>query len=289
MDDSIRTKEDLERAGSGMPVLGLIPTVINWKDKAKPSLVSLVEPTSSAAEAYRSLRTSIQFLAVDSPLHLLQTTSAREEEGKTTTVANLGVAFAAAGERTLIICCDLRRPRIHEFFGLSNEVGLTSLLLGRMPLGEAIQPVPGQELLYLLASGPLPANPSEVLQSKPMARIIEEVRTTVDKVLIDCPPVIPVTDAVALSSAVDATLLVASGKNSHARAVARAVELLEQVNAPLVGTVLNSAPTESRYADNYYYYRDNGRRTTRIDGNSAPDLIPDHSYSHPYANRPLRE
>src|SRR5205807_3486517 len=114
----------------GVPVLGLIPADPAWKDKSTAKVMSLLEPTSLGAESYRALRTSIQFLSLDRPVRTLQITSPGAEEGKTTTVANLGVTLAAAGQRVTIMCCDLRRPRIHEFFGLSNEVGLTSVLLG---------------------------------------------------------------------------------------------------------------------------------------------------------------
>ena len=126
-------------------------------------LVSLTDPKSPAAEAYRSLRTSIHFLGLDRPIRTLQVTSASAGEGKTTTLANLGVALAQSGQRVVIVSCDLRRPRLHEFFGLSNTFGFTSVLLGDVPLSRAIQPVEEEDRLMLLASGPTPPNPSELL------------------------------------------------------------------------------------------------------------------------------
>src|SRR5439155_23031319 len=131
-----------------------------------PQAVTLTEPSSSAAEAYRTLRTSIQFMGLDRPLRTLQVTSPSASEGKTTTLANLAVALARAGQRVVMVDCDLRRPRIHDFFGVSNEVGFTSVLLGEVPLSEAVQEVPGERLMMLLASGMLPPNPSELIASE---------------------------------------------------------------------------------------------------------------------------
>ncbi|HUP70142.1 MAG TPA: CpsD/CapB family tyrosine-protein kinase [Acidimicrobiales bacterium] len=123
---------------------------------------------------------------------------------------SLAVALAQAGQRVVIVCCDLRRPRIHEFFGLSNAVGFTSVLLGDTPLSAAIQKVRGQERLAVLASGPIPPNPSELLSGRRTVEVLTAVQAEADIVLVDCPPVLPVTDAAVLSSRVDATLLVAT-------------------------------------------------------------------------------
>jgi len=255
LDDSVKAKDDLERVAQGVPVLGLIPVVPAWKGKDGAYLVSVADPTSPAAEAYRTLRTSIQFLGLDQPMRTLQLTSANASEGKTTSVANLGVALARSDLRVVIVCCDLRRPRIHEFFGLSNEVGFTSVLLGKRPLATALQGVPGQARLHLLASGPLPPNPSELLSSRRSAEVLGSLRAEFDIVLIDSPPVLPVTDAIVLSGRVDATLLVALAGATTRHQAARAVELLRQVGAPLVGNVLNGVDTEGSYGYTYKYYR----------------------------------
>ncbi|MCA1682750.1 MAG: hypothetical protein LC685_01925, partial [Actinobacteria bacterium] len=139
LDDSVKTKDDLDRAAPGVPVMGMIPAVASWKSMAEPKVISLEKPQSSAAEAYRTLRTAIQFLSLDQPIRTLQITSPSAQEGKTTTLANLGVALASAGQRVAIVCCDLRRPRVHEFFGLDNATGFTSVLLGKVPLTAALQ------------------------------------------------------------------------------------------------------------------------------------------------------
>ena len=247
LDDSVKGKEDLERAVPGLGVLGLIPVVPDWKAKEQSKVVSLSEPTSPAAEAYRILRTSVQFLGIDRDVRLIQVTSASAQEGKTTTLSNLAVAFASSGLRTVAVCCDLRRPRLHEFFGLDNAVGFTSVLLGNVALSKALQPVPNQERLLVLASGPLPPNPAELLSSGRTADLLRNLASQADIVLIDSPPVLPVTDSLVLSQRVDATVLVSSAHSTTRKAVHRAAEMLHQVNAPLVGAVLNGVSEESGY------------------------------------------
>ena len=132
----------------------------------------------------------------------------------------------------LVVCCDLRRPRIHEFFGLGNEVGFTSALLGKVPLADAIQAVPDQPGIDLLASGPLPPNPSELLSSNRTAEVLNTLRVEYDIVLVDSPPMLPVTDALVLSRRVDAVLLVSVAGATTRKEVVRATELLIQVEAP---------------------------------------------------------
>jgi polysaccharide biosynthesis transport protein len=259
LDDSIRSKEDLERASSGLPVVALIPAVAAWKNQKTPYLVTDAKPTSPAAEAYRTLRTSVQFLGLDRPLHTLMVTSPTKAEGKTTTLANLAVTFAQAGQRVILLDCDLRRPRIHDFFGLGNEVGFTSVLLGTEPLAEALQPVETHSSLAVLASGPPPPDPSELLSSQRTQEVVAALGSRADLVLIDAPPVLPVTDPLVLSGVADATLLVVSTDQTTKRALHRAVELLNQINAPLMGTVLNEVGPERAYAYGYggyaYYQR----------------------------------
>lgn len=253
LDDSIATKEELDRAGGGLPSLGVVPAVAGWKDRAKSIVVSIDAPKSPAAEAYRSLRTSIQFIGLDRPLRTIQVTSASAAEGKSTTIANLGVALAEAGQRVAIVCCDLRRPRLHEFFGLDNAVGFTSVLLGDVPLSAAVQRVPGVERLLLLASGPVPPNPSELLAGRRTVEVLTTLQAEADVVLIDCPPILPVTDAALLSSRVDATLLVATAGRTTRKEFQRACERLAQVEAPVIGTVLNGVSDEESYGYTYRY------------------------------------
>jgi capsular exopolysaccharide synthesis family protein len=273
LDDSIKSKDDLERASHGsLPTLGLIPAVSGWKNRAEARVASLADPNSPAAESYRALRTSVQFLGLDHPVQVLQMTSPSADEGKTTTLANLGVALARAGQKVVISCADLRRPRIHDFFGLDNSVGLTSVILGDAVLSAAVQSVPDVENLYVLASGPLPPNPSELLNSDHAAQVLTELRAEFDMVLLDSPPVLPVTDAAILSTRVDATLLVATAGKTTRRAVSRAVELLRQVEAPLVGSVLNRVKDQPGYGYGYgygyYRYYGPSSRSTSSNGSS---------------------
>ncbi|MEN3316520.1 MAG: tyrosine-protein kinase [Acidimicrobiaceae bacterium] len=255
LDDSVKTRSELGRLTGGRPVLGVVPVADARRDAAGRSVVSLTEPHSPAAESYRSLRTSIQFLALDAPVVTIEVTSPSPREGKTTTVANLGVAIARAGQRVVIVGCDLRCPSVHEFFGLDGSLGLTSVILGKAPLSAVLQPVAGQNRLSVLPSGPLPPNPAEILSSWRFADVLTSLHQNADVVLIDAPPVLPVTDALVLSGRVDATLLVALAGVTARQEVAHAMELLTQVGAPVVGTVLNGVAESGEHGYGYDYQR----------------------------------
>ena len=239
LDDDLRGKEDVEGATGGLPVLGLIPEVDRWKDRTVALISDATRDERVAAEAYRALRTSVLFIGLDRQMRSIQVTSSLQGEGKSTTTANLALTLAQAGTRVIVMCCDLRRPRLHEFFGLSNEKGFTSAVLGLEPLQNVIQEVPGQPNLKLVASGPVPTNPSELLVSERAANIITVLQTSCDMLLIDCPPVLPVTDAVAMSQRVQGTIVVVSAGETTRKELRRTVELLRQVKAPLLGTVVN--------------------------------------------------
>ena len=271
LDDTITSKEDVDAALGTVPVLGMVPSVPGWKNRSSPVLVSRTDPSSPAAESYRSLRTSIQFLGFDRPLRLLQVTSPSSSEGKTTTLANLAVALAGAGNDVVVVCCDLRRPRLHQFFGLDNSVGLTSVLLGETELGAALQAVPGVERLKLLASGRLPPNPSEILSSRRAADLLSSLAAHADVVLLDCPPVLPVTDAAVLSGVAEGTLLVGTAGVTRKRELARAVEMLRQVDAPLVGLALNGIAEHADYRYGYGYQPD---RATKRSVTHEPFKMP---------------
>jgi len=204
------------------------------------SLVTISNPRSPISEAYRTLRTNLEFASLDKPLRTMVVTSAGPEEGKSTTLANLAVTLAQAEQKVILVDCDLRRPSQHEIFRVGNGVGLTSMVVDE----EAFKNVPLQETpvpnLKLLPSGPLPPNPSELLGSRRMGEIIATLRERADLVLFDAPPIIAVTDAAVLASKVDGVLLVINAgttKRDHAQ---RAKALLEKVNARLVGAVLNN-------------------------------------------------
>ncbi len=256
LDDSVKTKEDVESA-TGLTAVGLIPVLPDWKRRDAATLISNLAPRSPAAEAYRTVRTSVEFLSLDQPIGSIQITSALASEGKTTTLANLAVTFARAGQRVIILCCDLRRPRVHEFYGLSNRVGFTSVLLGDAPLSAAIQQADRELPIGLVASGPLPPNPAELLASRRAVEVIEDLDNRCDLLLIDSPPVLPVTDALVISGLVDAVLVVANSGTSTKRGIRRTTELLRQVDAPLIGAILNGVQSKHEYGyvygDNRYY------------------------------------
>jgi non-specific protein-tyrosine kinase len=211
-------------------------------------LIALRDPRAPAAEAYRTLRTNIQFSSLDKPLRTLMATSTAPDEGKSTTLANLAVTIAQAEQRVILVDCDLRRPTLHTLFDLPNEAGLTSMILAEdapVPLQET--GVPG---LSLLASGPLPPRPADILGSRRMEAAIERLRAAADIVLFDTPPVVAVTDAAVLATKVDGVLLVfQAGRTSRERA-RRARQILEKVKANIVGVVLNNAEVEQGYG--YY-------------------------------------
>lgn len=255
LDDSVKSKDEVERITGGVPVIGMIPAVGAWKTGGKPRVIAIDDPTATQSEAYRTLRTSIQFLALEHPMRALQITSPGAEEGKTTTLANLGITLAGAGHRVVIVCCDLRRPRVHEFFGLDNSIGFTSVLLGAAPLSAALQQVPAERRLSVLASGSVPPNPSELLSSSRTLEVFTSLQAEFDIVLIDSPPVLPVTDALVLSGQVDATLVVSVAGVTTRKEIGRTVEMLRQVDAPLVGIVLNGVSSEGAYGYGYRYER----------------------------------
>jgi succinoglycan biosynthesis transport protein ExoP len=251
LDDRIRTKTELERVAKGLPSLGLIPTVGEWRDRKKPFLIAAEHAKSPPAEAYRGLRTSIQFIGLDRSIKTVQITSPAAADGKTTTSANLAVTMAESGQSVVLVSCDLRRPRIHEFFGVGNNIGFTSVLVGDASLEDALISLPKFGNLTLLPSGPVPPNPSELLGSTKARDVFSLLAQAADVVVIDSPPVLPVTDAAVLATHVDAVLLVAAAKTTTRRDVTRSIELLNRVSAPIVGLVLNRASE----ADCYVYYR----------------------------------
>ncbi|MEZ5203466.1 MAG: polysaccharide biosynthesis tyrosine autokinase [Acidimicrobiales bacterium] len=214
LDDSLRTKDDLERAIKDLPVIGVVPLDHSWRESNKPTLVTATEPMSAVAESYRGLRTAIQYIDVDRPARVIQITSSGSGEGKTTVTSNLALAFAQAGKRVAVVGCDLRKPRIHRFLQVDGTIGFTSVVLGDLTLDEALQTSPLHQNIDVLASGPRPPNPSELLSVNRTARIIQELAGRYSIVLLDCPPVLPVTDALVLSRCVDGAIYLAAANRT---------------------------------------------------------------------------
>lgn len=219
-------------------------------EDGRQRLVTLSDPRSPVAEAYRSLRTNLEFSSLDEPLRTMVVTSPAPEAGKSTTLANLAVTMAQAGKQVILVDCDLRRPSLHEIFDVPNSTGLTSVILddttSMPPLCET-----GVAGLKLLTSGPLPPNPAELLGSRRMAELIKTLREQADIVLFDAPPVIAVTDAAILASQVDGVLLVLNAGVTRREHAQRARAALDRVNARLVGTVLNNVKLDTSL---YGYY-----------------------------------
>ena len=254
LDDSVRTASDLERIAKDLPVLGLIPLDEEWKNKDEPRLSLLSSPLSATAESYRGLRTSLQYLALNRPMGVVQITSASSGEGKSSTLANLAVAFADAGMPVAVVGCDLRRPRIHQYFQVNGAIGLTSVLLGQARLDEALQQSPVHPNLRVLPSGPRPPNPSELLSLDRTSQLIRALLQTHAIVLLDCPPVLPVTDSLVLSRCVDASLCIAMSEKTSKREMKQTLDRLRQVNSPLIGMILNGVSAEGVYSSLYEYY-----------------------------------
>ncbi len=214
------------------------------------SLVAQSAPKSPISEAYRVLRTNIQFSSVDKPLKSLVITSSGPSEGKTTTICNLAVTLAQSGSRVLIIDADLRKPKVHKVFGVGNTSGLTNILAQNYDYKLYLRRTEIQNI-DLITAGPIPPNPSELLASQRMKQFLAKVSEGYDYILLDSPPVGSVTDAAILSTIVDGTILVVASGIVKIDAAKRSKELLEKVNANIVGVVLNKL---IKNAGNHYYY-----------------------------------
>jgi polysaccharide biosynthesis transport protein len=269
-DNKVYSKDQVERLAGGVPVLALIPQVKAWKQHGDPVLITEVDPFSPATEAYRALRTSLQFAGHDGTLKTVLITSPSGSEGKTSTVANLAMVLAKAGERVVVVGCDLRRPRIGAFLGRSEVPGFTSVLVGQAELWKALQPVKNLSNLALLGTGPIPPNPAELLGSEKAAEIFRLLANGCDTVLIDSPPLLPVADAQVLAAYADAVLMVVTVGQTTEGEVRRATELLVQVNARPVGIVLNKVTHRS--GDSAEYALGYGYRYGYAP-NQAPELV----------------
>ncbi len=218
-------------------------------------LITISNPRSPIAEAYRALRTNLEFSNLDKSLRALLVTSAGAEEGKSTTLANLAVTIAQSGKRVILVDADLRRPTQHQIFELKNNAGLTDMarddaLLAAPPLQDS-----GVPNLQILTSGQLPPNPAEILGSKRMSDILAALLERADLILFDAPPVLAVTDAVVLSAKMDGVLLVVSAGKTKRESAKKARAQLEKINARILGAVVNNVKAEK--GASYYYAESN--------------------------------
>lgn len=217
------------------------------------SLITLEQTKSPISEAYRTLRTNVQFTSVDSETKKIMVTSSGPREGKSSTVANLAVSIAQAGKSIVVVDADMRNPTQHKLFGLNNGQGLSTALVQDQDYRQHIQEtaMPG---VQVLTGGPIPPNPAELVGSKRMKRLIEELSEQFDIVLIDTPPIIAVTDAAILAQEVDGVILVLASGEVNKEFAQRAKEQLDKVGAKILGAVLNKADIKTSEYYYYYYY-----------------------------------
>jgi tyrosine-protein kinase Etk/Wzc len=281
LDNSVKTPEELEH-NFELPVLGLIPAIqsqdvdrrkrrdgLDEVARISSTLVTRYTPRSPISEAYRALRTNIQFSRIDSPLKTVVITSSAPSEGKSTTVANLAITTALMGVKTLLVDADLRRPVVHSLFGLEREPGMINMLAEKLPLEKVVRPS-GIESLDILTCGAIPPNPSELLNTQRMRDLIAALSAKYDLVLFDSPPVLTVTDTCVLGSRVEGVVLVVNSHATDRRALNRAQILLKNVKANVLGAVLNRIEISSLvgsydyyYYHYYYYFDDEGKKVHR--------------------------
>jgi capsular exopolysaccharide synthesis family protein len=246
LDDTLKTPEDVERA-LGLPVLGFVAEM-KYKNRSAEEVYVSRQPRSPVSEAFRSLRTNLEFAAVQKPIRSLLVTSPGPAEGKTTVATNLAAIYSQASKRVVLVDGDMRRPHIHSMFGMSNRDGLSNLFRN----GAAAHSVGRSKVdlphLTIITSGSLPPNPAELLGSERMEQILKDLQAMADTVVIDTPPSL-VADAGVLAAKVDAVLMVVQPGVTHAEAARVTLETFKRAGARVVGVVLNRIPRNR----NYYY------------------------------------
>jgi len=247
LDTAIHTPDDIVQH-TEVDFLGVIPL----SESERTGLLTLEAPRSPPAEAYRTLRSNINFATLDNPVRTFLVTSAGSGEGKSRVLANLGVVFAQAGQSVILIDSDLRRPNLHRLFNLDSTPGLTSVLLGEITVQDALQQTQ-IEKLRVMTSGPLPPNPTELLDSRRMDDFIAEVVGHADMILFDAPPSIMLADSMVLSAKLDTTILVAESGHVTQEAFNETVQLINRARGHILGAVLNKMDI-SRAGYHYYYY-----------------------------------
>lgn len=224
----------------------------NKMNKDARNLITVTQPKSPIAEQYRTIRTNIEFMAVDKEIKVMLVTSSTQGEGKSTTASNLAVAYAQQGKRVLIIDTDMRRPTVHYTFRVANGLGLSSLLTRQAELEKAVLPTKVDNL-SILTAGPIPPNPAELLSSRAMEKLIEQLRGEYDVIILDAPPLLQVADSRITSKLTDGVILVIGCTTSDRQRVLKAKEQLELTEAKILGVVLNRRELTDDSAYQYYY------------------------------------
>jgi polysaccharide biosynthesis transport protein len=275
LDNTVKTKEDIEKL-SDIPVIGLLPfDEVLAEGKIQGILTTYSNPKSNAAEAYRTLRTNIQFSSLDKDIKTLVVTSTKPGEGKSTIISNMAITMAQSGKKVLLLDCDLRKPSIHKKFTLSNSKGLTNVLLKDKKFEDCINAT-DVDNLHVVTSGPVPPNPSELLGSNKFKLLLKHLSTIYDVVLIDTPPVLIVTDSQILSSICDGTVILTCHGETEKEALIEGKSLLQKVNSNILGVVLNKVPEGGK---GYYYGKYYGRKSTRRKLYGSKN---DYSYGYSY-------
>jgi capsular exopolysaccharide synthesis family protein len=257
LDDTIKTPEEIKEL-TGLPVVGFISDFQSRSSSkstinGKHPLFICTQPRSAISEAVRSLRTNLEFSAVDHPLSSIVITSVNPSEGKSTIAANLAFALAQSGKKTLLLDADMRRPNLHSFFSISNRIGLSDLLRSKLDLDQVIRTVESSPNIHLMTSGSIPPNPSELLASGKMAQILNDLKSRYDIVVIDSSPMV-VTDPQILSSRVDGVIFVTQPGKTRVNMIKTNIGQLDQINARILGIVFNRIPKHrNSYYGGYYY------------------------------------
>lgn len=249
LDNRIRGEADLRRV-TDAPLLGGISFD---PDAAKTPLLTQAAPQSPRAESFRQLRTNLQFANVSGQAKTVLVTSSLPGEGKSTTATNLAIALAQAGQTVCLVDADLRRPMVNEYLGLDRNAGLTTALVGAADVNEVFQPW-GEDNLYVLTSGQIPPNPSELLGSQEMASLIARLEQAFDTVIIDAPPLLPVTDAAVLSQHVGGVVIVVGSQKLRVQDLQKSLSALQLVGSNILGVILNRLPNKGPDAYSYSYY-----------------------------------
>jgi capsular exopolysaccharide synthesis family protein len=292
LDDTLKTPDDIERA-LGIPVLGFVAEM-QYKGKSAEEVYVTRQPRSPVSEAFRSLRTNLDFASVERPIHTLLITSTAPSEGKTTIAANLAAIISQTGKRVALLDADMRRPRVHSLLGLPNRDGLSNLFRGQTSGQMIARKIENMPNFMVITSGSLPPNPAELLGSEKMSQILNNLQTVNDMIVIDSPPSL-VADAQVLAAKVDAVLFVVQPGVTHAETARSSLESFKRAGARVVGVVLNRIPrNRSYYYGGYKYYSPYGTDKGYYSGNIAepakglmeegetasPEPLPIHSYTN---------
>ena len=305
LDDRVHTGDDLRKASGGVTVMSVVPRIRcepghrgrsprRWRrtQRIGDHLVAGLDPKSWASEAYRGLRTNIMFANPDRPPTTLVFTSALPRDGKSTSATNLAITLAQLGRRALLVDADMRHGCLHDVFDVPRDPGLSEILAGDNYSNEAIHTVDLEEsgILFFMPTGTLPPNPTELLGSTRMKGLLKSLKAQFDAVILDCPPLMAVTDAAIVGTYAGGTLLVARANVTEKGAVTHCMEQLRQVRAPVLGVVLNDVDPkrDSRYGEPYGLYEAYGQDSRGKETRRASDKAGDPRWGAPRRPRPPR-